>query len=106
MPDGVSFSYGTAASNGEEYYKTVNNYSNTEWKKMEAKGAVFLPVTGYRRELEIFSVASTGTYWTSQAYDEHYARRAGFGSNAIHTTGYGDYGCGCGRAVRLVQDVK
>ena len=48
LPNGITFTSGFVEENGEEYYKTVNNYSAEDWEKMEANGAVFLPAFGYR----------------------------------------------------------
>lgn len=42
----------------------VNEYSTEEWDAMEAEGAVFLPMTGWRYGTEVWA-SEDGTYWMS-----------------------------------------
>lgn len=80
-----------------------NNYNLASWEKMEAAGAVFLPVTG---RTESATVASTGYgyYWSAsyntssntKAYQLYFAS----GQAAPYNSIYRYYGC----AVRLVQE--
>lgn len=57
LPTGLKFS----PSNFDDYSK--NSYTTTEWSKMEANGAVFLPNTG-RREGTKVSYCTICYYWT------------------------------------------
>ena len=42
-----------------------NVYSYSDWAKMEAAGAVFLPAAGYRNGTSVDRVGSAGYYWSS-----------------------------------------
>lgn len=44
---------------------TTNTYTQAQWSKMEAKGAVFFPYAGYRSGVSMVSVYSFGGYWSS-----------------------------------------
>ena len=48
-----------------------NVYSASEWKKMEARGAVFLPAGGWRFGKEMTRVNEYGGYWTSTGTDNN-----------------------------------
>ena len=105
LPTGVTFTY------GEDGWQ--NTYSASEWSKMEANGAVFLPAAGDRYGTDVYRVGSDGYYWSSSAY-VYYGSDAGylhFGGDYVGTShSYGvstdDYGrCG-GQSVRLVQDAE
>ena len=81
---------------------TGDNYDLSSWYKMEAAGAVFLPITG-RIETKKIQSTQQGHYWTStfylkQAYNMNFASVA-FNVNA-KVNRY--YGC----AVRLVHAVE
>ena len=105
LPEGLSFKSGLTAFDvrGQEYYKTINNYSAEEWRKMESAGAVFLPAAGYRLGTSVDVVGDYGWYWTSsfEIFDDAVARKLYFGSFMADAT----YGCGrfCGCSVRLVR---
>lgn len=60
---------------GSSDWKNVYNYS--EWAKMEAAGAVFLPAAGSHRVysdtgIKVESVGDTGCYWSSSARTVNY----------------------------------
>ena len=79
---------------------TGNVYSSSDWKKMEAMGAVFLPVTG-RTENATVTSTTAGYYWSTtqnstKAYDFYFASST-LDNNSI----YRYYGC----AVRVVRDM-
>lgn len=86
-----------------DYYRH-NDYTIEEWSKMEAKGAVFLPVTGFREGITVYGVDDYGAYWFS---DNHGSilelslkkSRYDFVDNGSLELHYG-------ASVRLVQDVK
>ena len=65
LPYGIKFTSGVANNTGSEYYATVNNYTSSQWSKMEANGAVFLPAAGYRRGTSVSDVGSQGFYYSS-----------------------------------------
>ena len=103
LPEGIVFTSGVADDYGSEYYATVNSYTASEWAKMEANGAVFLPAAGYRYVADVLYVDSNGYYWSSSADGDDYALYLYFGSSYVYTLSYGR---GNGLSVRLVQDVK
>ncbi len=43
----------------------INIYTQTQWAEMEAAGAVFLPVVGYRAGTEVRNPTLYGMYWAS-----------------------------------------
>ena len=45
-----------------------DRFSNTEWQKMEEKGAVFLPAVGQGNKYEVKGIGSFGIYWSSSPY--------------------------------------
>lgn len=59
QPAGVSFVFGNGAG-----YKS-NTYTLSEWQKMQAGGAVFLPTAGERMGSLVFGTFMRGCYWTS-----------------------------------------
>ncbi|MBR3981031.1 MAG: hypothetical protein IKJ98_07725 [Bacteroidales bacterium] len=90
LPTGVTFTY------GEDGW-SQNTYSASDWSKMEANGAVFLPATG------VNNAGSHGVYWSSSAGGSDGACTQYFGSFGVYT--YSNYRHS-GLSVRLVQDVK
>ena len=103
LPDGLVFTSGVADDYGSEYYATVNSYTASEWSKMEANGAVFLPAAGYRYGAGVNTVGYYGNYWSSSADDYYGAGYLYFGSNDVNT---GSSSRNYGLSVRLVQEVK
>ena len=100
LPEGIVFTSGAADDYGSEYYATVNSYTASEWAKMEANGAVFLPAAGYRDGTGVNYVGSYGYYWSSSAYDYGDASCLDFGSGYVYTNNDYRYD---GRSVRLVR---
>ena len=99
LPTGVTFTY------GGEHGWSQNTYSASDWSKMEANGAVFLPAAGYRGRAGVYYVGSGGNYWSSSANEYYY--------NFAYYLFFHSYGVDpsasshrCGRSVRLVQNVK
>ena len=104
LPEGILFKNGLANDAGSEFYATVNNYTASEWSKMEANGAVFLPAAGYRYRTHVNDVDdSYGNYWSSTTLGNDFSQFLTF--NSYHV---GTYFCQShsGLSVRLVQDVK
>ena len=98
MPDGLTF------NSGRNSNYALNTYSTSDWSKMEANGAVFLPAAGYRSGNDVSSVETDGDYWTSSIVSDDVAYSAGYGptiAGAVET----DY-LYIGISVRLVQDVE
>lgn len=110
-PSGLVFDASTSnglswVSDGEYYYDTTkenhfrdNAYTFSEWCKMEAAGAVFLPAAGCYRDVN--NVGLIGTYWSATPIYEAYA----FGL-WLDSYSFGSF-LDCryfGFSVRLVQD--
>ena len=104
LPTGLSFTSGVARDYGSEYYKTVNNYTLSEWSKMEANGAVFLPAAGDRDGTVVNLVGYVGMYWSSTTDGSDNVYYLCFDSGFTEVNDYGFRGNG--RSVRLVQDVE
>ena len=53
---------------------TANVYTSSQWEKLEAAGAVFLPAAGFRYGIDVNGLsAGNGYYWTptpSSQYDD------------------------------------
>lgn len=84
-----------------------NIFDNLQWSNMEASGAVFLPVTGYRQGTSLLD-ETRGYYWSSIIF---MGETDGTSAYAIC---FSDWDCGCycvsyryyGNSVRLVQDAN
>ena len=105
LPDGLSFRSEVANDFGEEYYATVNNYTASDWDKMEANGALFLPAAGIRSGNFVSGTELWGHYWSTSSLDgDSYSYCLIFMSknfeNGIGVLRYN------GLSVRLVQDVE
>ena len=97
LPEGFNFISGNS--------NWANVYNTSQWDRMEAAGAVFLPTAGYRVGQEVGNVEISGYYWSSTNFNEYpadHARYLGFHSNTIYAT-YTDHR-NYGYSVRLVQD--
>ena len=83
-----------------DFYSNV--ISTADWNTMEAAGAVFIPLIGYRYITDISFDGTYGYYWTSSASDSQHAYCVYFGdlSVAQQDNSYRYYGYG----VRLVRD--
>ncbi len=64
----------TFTANTNDY--SANIYSDVDWIKMEANGAIFLPASGYRYEYALGETHTDGYYW-SMTID---TRSTGYGS--------------------------
>lgn len=95
---------------GEEIYFTpnagnygINTYTISEWVKMQERGAVFLPASGYRIGTNISNMGSYGSYWSASVCNS--------GPYYFDFTPKDLYACyfinfSYAFSVRLVQDVK
>ena len=105
--EGVTFRTGFSTNYSSVQAYTLQTITLTDWQKLEAAGAVFLPTTGRRDGMEVKYVQCRGYYWADTPTDkkETYSKTQYmyFASNIARTSTSGRY---YGRAVRLVQDVK
>lgn len=101
---------------------TDNEYDVSQWAQMEARGAVFLPVAGFRSGGRVIQLGEAGAYWSyvsaenndhpldpTDPYDYEYndaddigLRFATFQANSIGT-GYHSWAY-LGQSVRLVRN--
>ena len=117
LPDHFQWPSGVTKFSGSSYSYTQFTYDYTDWKKMEAAGAVFLPAAGSRDETEVSGAGSEGYYWTDKA-DYISTGQAGYGRNVGYVLHFSTSGIiisdtdedgmvsihiGC--SVRLVKDV-
>ena len=86
--------------------------SSTQWNRVAALGAIFLPITGYRINTDLYtfyensSSNSKGYYWTSQ-YDSDRSIAYYWKFDSNNSSGsFGDAYTYMGYAVRLVRDVN
>ena len=98
LPDNWSTSTYTFSS-------TNPSISNENWSKIEAAGAVFLPVTGYRMVYEMYYADLYGNYWSSSTTSGSTTNAGGICFDANDLTNDDSFSRYFGRAVRLVQDV-
>lgn len=83
----------------------VNTYSQADWSKLEAAGAIILPSAGMRRnatELEVIYLNIFGGYWTCTNKDEHNSYCYTFHTQDCEYMDYSEHIYG--RSVRLVHD--
>lgn len=76
-----------------------NDYDLEAWKKLEVRGAVFLPEAGYRNGTDINGTNSMGKYWTSATSSSSMANCLKITEGSYNTTGESKYS---GLSVRLV----
>ena len=103
MPDNWSeATYALSNTNqaNADFYSNV--ISTADWNTMEAAGAVFIPLIGYRYITDISFDGTYGDYWTSSASDSYHAYCVYFGDYDVaqQDNSYRYYGYG----VRLVRD--
>jgi hypothetical protein len=103
FPDDIAFTSGIANDFGSTFYATINNYSWSEWSKMETNGAVFFPASGKRQGTNVDEIGIYGNYWSSSPCDDSGIDCLCFNSSGI-AVGRGFRGNAM--SVRLVQDVK
>ena len=100
-PNGVNFKSGFHDYYGTEYYAAYQSISASDWSKLEASGAVFLPAAGYRIGSNVYDVQYYGFYWSATEYNSTHANFLYFNSDGAGMYFNDRYG---GRSVRLVQD--
>ena len=99
QPDEVAF---TSGANGDY---TQNTYTTSEWSKMEANGAVFLPAAGYRDGTNVINVGTYGYYWSS-SYIGYSSSAVAVGFYYLNVIGNLSSDRYNGYSVRVVQDVE
>ena len=101
-PAGVTFKSGFSNTGSVQAYADYQTFTLSDWQKLEAAGAVFLPASGDRGGSGVFNVQYYGFFWSATPYDTGIANCLYFGSDG---TDWGDYYRFAGQAVRLVQDL-
>lgn len=100
-PSGVTFKSGVADNYGDEYYASYQSFSASEWSKLEASGAVFLPAAGIRDGSDVYGVQYYGYYWSAtEGKDSSTYYLRFYSDESVMYYGYRTYG----RSVRLVKD--
>ena len=103
LPEAMGFKSGAATGFGSELFKTVNEYSASQFAEMEDRGVVFLPAGGYRYAYSMYRVNCSGCYWSSSL-----GLWEKVGSLHFHQSGIvveTDCNQAYGLSVRLVTDV-
>ena len=100
-PEGITFKSGFSSTNSEQTYADYQTFTLEQWAKLEAAGAVFLPVSGYRNGSRIYDVQNRGYYWSATPNKSFHASYLFFHSRGTERQVRNR----CfGQAVRLVQD--
>ena len=86
------------------HFGNMQTYTISEWTKMEANGAVFLPAAGYRIGSDVIDVGN-GYYWSSSAHswDSTNAIDEKFSVDYSAAPFDYEYNRSYGRSVRLVK---
>lgn len=79
----------------------INNYSYSDWAKMEAMGALFLPAAG-NKGINVTNVATDGYYWDSGWSDEKFSFCISFHASQAKDSGPSRNYRSRGFTVRLV----
>ena len=101
-PAGITFKSGFATNYAGYQYQT---FTLSDWQKLEAAGAVFLPASGYRSGADVNRVQDCAVYWS--ATTNYFSDQAGYlyfdllGSSAYPYYNSRDWG----KPVRLVRDL-
>ena len=102
-PSGVIFKSGFHSNDGVDYYAAYQTITASEWAKLEAAGAVFLPAAGVRDGSNVGGVQYNGYYWSATESDSNNARGL-----CIYSTGASMTSSdrSRGHSVRLVKDLQ
>ncbi|MGN1240642.1 MAG: hypothetical protein ACI4TV_07190 [Paludibacteraceae bacterium] len=100
-PDGIIFKPGFASVNSGQAYADYQTFTLKQWQKLESAGAVFLPASGGRYNLEVYDVQLYGNYWSATSEGADFALYLLFDS---YQRGVITFNRRLGRTVRLVQD--
>lgn len=100
LPDNLKLPLKNRFISGKDGTKASDNkYSAAQWKKMEEKGCVFLPATGYSDNGKVSKAESAGNYWTASS-----GTAVAFGKDYIYARSTTPNNRGC--AVRPVRDAR
>lgn len=99
IPEGQHFVPGFAEDNNDW---SLNEYTFSDWEKMESAGAVFLPAAGDGYGVSACRVATMGFYWSSSTRGPQAAQYVFFYSYYLAQASRGP---GNQYSVRLVHDV-
>ena len=101
-PAGVTFNSGFHSSNGVDYYAAYQTFTDDQWSKLEAAGAVFLPAAGGRGGSDVDAVQYDGYYWSASEFKSNYVYFLYFCSDEAGMARNFSYH---GLSVRLVKDL-
>ena len=102
LPDNWESVEGVTFVPTASYEKNV--FSNDQWDKLEATGAVFLPSAGCRYGTTVGNAGTTGSYWSITADGDEKAWYFIFNKSNVDINS--EFSRGLGRSVRLVKDVR
>ncbi len=100
-PAGVTFKSGFSNTYSIQAYADYQTFTLSDWRELEASGAVFLPATGYRDGAFVGYVQNSGYYWSAAPNGSDKAYVFLFGTDGADMDNYSRY---YGQAVRLVKD--
>ncbi|MBQ2499357.1 MAG: hypothetical protein II523_05015 [Bacteroidales bacterium] len=102
LPDDWDNSYYSLNNTNSSWVAfSSNNISKSDWiNKLEANGAIFLPITGGRYGTDVLHADVGGFYWASVGYETEYAYFLVFNEEKVWPTNSG--GRAAGMCVRLV----
>ena len=101
-PEGVTLTSGFSSESSIDAYATYQTFTLAEWQQLEAAGAVFLPVSGYRLGASVNDVQYNGSYGSATLLSSVLAYYLDFYANGASANYCGRH---IGQAVRLVQDI-
>lgn len=105
QPNGITPPVGINSTSNDGW--DGNNYNDGEWKKIEAMGAVFLPITGRTGNKTVENDEIAGYYWSSS---QKVANNIGYAFIVLISPRDMDPTCSLPRyygcSVRLVMDVR
>ena len=106
LPDDWDDSYYNLNNTNSSWVEcATNKISQSDWtNKLEANGAVFLPITGGRYGTEVIKVDTSGFYWASDGYGDEYAYYLVFHDSSLNPTDSG--GRAGALSVRLVRSAE
>ena len=97
-PSGVTFKSGFDDDNCTECYGNYQTFSSSDWAKLEAAGAVFLPATGGRGGSDVPGVQKYGYYWSATEDNSIFLNFSSYGASMDSASRH------YGLSVRLVRD--
>ena len=104
-PTDVTFKSGFSNTGSVQAYADYQTFTLTDWQKLEAAGAVFLPASGNCTGPLVWHIQHLGFYWSSPSnYDNYFPQTILYLNSSLAWI----YPCNRDDivAVRLVQDVK